>query len=110
MTHTKIGQPKEHFYPNAAAFAAAPDQKQAHPKKQVFSLETTPPLRSRPREGEREPKARTFCPSIADFVKSEFGLFLVPGLVSVRSYSVFHDTVLIDLESPPCRAFANLHV
>jgi hypothetical protein len=69
-----MGQRKGYFYPNADGFAAAPDQRQAHPKKQVFSLETTPPLRIRPREEEREPKARTFCPSIADFVKSEFGL------------------------------------
>jgi hypothetical protein len=69
-----MGQRKGYFYPNADGFAAAPDQKRAPHEKQGFSLETTPPLRIRPREGEREPKARTFYPSIADFVKSEFGL------------------------------------
>jgi len=105
-----MGQPKGCFYPNADDFAAAPDQKRAPHEKQVFSLETTPPLRIRRREEGREPKVRTFCPSIADFVKSEFGLSLVPGLVYVRSYSVFHDTGLTDLELFWGRVFANLHV
>jgi len=87
-------QPKGCFYPNADAFAAAPDQKQAPHEKQVFSLETTPLLRSRQREVEHESIAQTFCPSIADFVKSGFGLCLVPGLGLVKSYAVFHDQLL----------------
>lgn len=55
-------------------------------------------------------KARAFCPSIADFVKSEFGFSLVLGCVSVKSYSVFHNTVLTDLELFWGHAFASLHV
>jgi hypothetical protein len=86
-----MGQPKGCFYPNADGYAAAPDQRQAPPKKQVFSLETTPPLRIRQREAEHESIAQTFCPSIADFVKSGFGLCLVLGLGSVKSYAVFHN-------------------
>jgi hypothetical protein len=55
-------------------------------------------------------KARAFCPSIAGFVKSVFGFSLVLGRVSVKSYSVFHETGLTDLELFWGREFANLHV
>ena len=75
----------------------------------VFWIETTPPLRIRQHEAVYEPKARTFCPLIADFVKSEFGLSSVSGPVYVKSYAFFYDKFFTDIELFSIRAFANLH-
>lgn len=79
-------------------------------EERVFWIEITPPLRIRKHEAVYEPKARTFCPLIADFVKSEFGLSSVSGPVYVKSYAFFYDKVFTDLELFSGRALANLHV